>query len=411
MKTDIDQLMQQHNVEALLITGPAQHNPAMVYLTGGGHVTHADLIKQRGKPPVLFHGMMERDEATKTGLTTRDYDQYAWKDLFDAANGDLIELYAIRYQRMLTELGVTAGRVILYGVKEIGADFAIFTALQRRMPQITLTGFVGSDPIISQAMFTKDETEIARIRRMGKITTNVVGRVADYLCSQHIQSETLVDNIGQPITIGRVKDIINLWLAEQGAENPEGTIFALGRDAGVPHSTGTTNDILTLGKTIVFDIFPCEAQGGYFYDFTRTWCLGYAPDEVLAIYEMVHSTYQTLSSELAVNVPFSHYQKRTFDLFEFRGHPTSRSHPGTSSGYIHSLGHGVGLQVHEKPWSGATANESDCLAPGTVFTLEPGLYYPERGMGIRIEDTYYTRPDGSFEVLAPYPYDLILPVK
>jgi len=49
--------------------------------------------------------------------------------------------------------------------------------------------------------------------------------------------------------------------------------------------------------------------------------------------------------------------------------------------------------------------------PGSVFTLEPGLYYPSRNMGVRIEDTYATRADGSFEVLVDYPYDLVLPVK
>ena len=46
-----------------------------------------------------------------------------------------------------------------------------------------------------------------------------------------------------------------------------------------------------------------------------------------------------------------------------------------------------------------------------VVTIEPGLYYPERGMGVRLEDTVWVRPDGEMEVLAPYPMDLVLPVK
>lgn len=411
MKTEIDALMQQNGIEALLVTGPAQHNPAMVYLTGGGHVTKADLIKKAGQPAVLFHGLMERDEAAKTGLQTRDYDAYPWAELFEAAGRDLTEFYALRYERMLTDLGISSGRVALYGMKEIGADFAVFNALQRRMPGITLTGFVGSDPILAMAMRTKDESEVARIRRMGAITTTVVGRVAEYLTSQHVKGDTLLDAQGQPVTIGRVKSFINLWLAELGAENPEGTIFAIGRDAGVPHSSGNPTDHIRTGQTIVFDIFPCELEGGYYYDFTRTWCLGYAPDEVLAVYEDVRNAYNTVQSELKVNAPYKDYQDRVCDLYEAGGHPTMRKNPGTASGYIHSLGHGVGLRVHEKPWSGATADDGDRLVPGSIFTLEPGLYYPERGLGVRLEDTYYTRPDGSFEVLAPYPYDLVLPVK
>ncbi|MPN50877.1 Aminopeptidase YpdF [bioreactor metagenome] len=79
---------------------------------------------------------------------------------------------------------------------------------------------------------------------------------------------------------------------------------------------------------------------------------------------------------------------------------------------MHSLGHGVGLNIHEKPFS-STFNPSpnDILAPGAVFTLEPGLYYPEKGMGVRIEDTLVAKADGSFEILADFPKDLILPVK
>jgi Xaa-Pro aminopeptidase len=51
------------------------------------------------------------------------------------------------------------------------------------------------------------------------------------------------------------------------------------------------------------------------------------------------------------------------------------------------------------------------LVAGVVITVEPGLYYPERGMGVRLEDTVWVRPDGQFEILADYPMDLVLPVK
>ena len=122
-----------------------------------------------------------------------------------------------------------------------------------------------------QAMAIKDADEIERIRRMGKITTSVVGKVADYLTQQCVQNEVLVKPDGTPLTIAEVKSRINLWLAEKGADNPEGTIFAIGRDAGVPHSVGQDDQPLEVGKTIIFDIFPAEAGGGYFYDFTRTW--------------------------------------------------------------------------------------------------------------------------------------------
>ena len=55
-----------------------------------------------------------------------------------------------------------------------------------------------------------------------------------------------------------MKGKINLWLAERGVEPAEGFIFAIGRDAGVPHSTGNPTDLMRLGQTIVFDIYPAE---------------------------------------------------------------------------------------------------------------------------------------------------------
>ncbi len=85
--------------------------------------------------------------------------------------------------------------------------------------------------------------------------------------------------------------------------------------------------------------------------------------------------------------------------------------PRVSSGYVHSLGHGVGLDVHEKPWFSRPTDDSNKLLPGSVFTLEPGLYYPEQGYGIRLEDTYYVTEDGRFIRFADFPMDLVVPMR
>jgi Xaa-Pro aminopeptidase len=411
MKTDLNRLMQEYNLDAILITGPAQHNPTMYYLTGGGHLTNADLIKPRGGEPVLYYNPMERDEAAATGLKTKNLVDYDLPALLKQADGDFANAQALRYQQMLRDQSLTSGRVSVYGKGEVGAMYAVLAALQALMPDIEVVGEDARNSLMLAAMATKDETEIERIRQMGKVTTAVVGQVADFLASHKIKDEVLVKADGQPLTIGDVKGKINLWLAEKGVENPHGTIFAIGRDAGVPHSTGTPSDVMALGKTIVFDIFPCEAGGGYHYDFTRTWCLGYAPGEAQALYEDVLAVYRRVMSELKLNSPFKNYQKLTCDLYEAQGHPTIKDDPSVQEGYVHSLGHGLGLHVHEAPWSGSGAGEKDVLATGAVFTIEPGLYYPSRGMGCRLEDTVTARPDGSFEILAEFPLDLVLQIK
>jgi Xaa-Pro aminopeptidase len=410
MKNDLDALMQANNLEALLVTGPGQHNPSMVYMTGGGHITNADLIKKRGEGAVLFHYPMERDEAARSGLKTKNLGDYDFAQLLNKSGGDYLKAIVNRYQQMLTELGITSGRVALYGRSDIGTNFAIFSALQKEIPTLNLIGEIDSS-VLMLARMTKDQSEITRIRTMGTITTQVVGQVADFITSHLVKNDVLVNKDGAPLTIGDVKNRINLWLSEHGAENPEGTIFAIGRDAGVPHSSGNSSDPLKLGETIVFDIFPCEAGGGYFYDFTRTWCLGYASDDVLALYETVFSVYTKVTRELQMGRPFKDYQQMACDLFSAQGHPTINEDPQTQQGYVHNLGHGIGLNIHERPWSGISSDEKDCLVPGSVFTIEPGLYYPDKGMGVRLEDSYCVLPDGKIEVLAEYPMDLVLPVK
>ncbi|MFL7890685.1 MAG: M24 family metallopeptidase [Anaerolineales bacterium] len=407
MKSDLDHLMEEKELDAILITGPAQHNPPMVYLTGPIHMTGGDLIKKRGSEPVLFYHPMERDEAAKTGFSTKNLADYRLDQLIKAARGDILEATILRYQKMLTESDLTSGRIAIYGQMDAGSAYSIFSGLGEKLPGLEIIGQLG-DSLLMQAMATKDMEEIDRIRTMGKITVSVVGKVADFLSSHKSKNHFLVKSDGDPLKISDVKNKINLWLAEAGVENPEGTIFAIGRDAGVPHSSGTPTDILELGKTIIFDIFPSEAGGGYFYDFTRTWCLGYAPDPVIQLYEDVSSVYQKIMSELEVNSLCYRYQDRTCELFSEMGHKTIKDNPQTQEGYVHSLGHGVGLNIHEYPRMSSNFKE-DRLAPGSVVTVEPGLYYPEKGMGVRLEDTVWIRPDGEAEILAEYPHDLIIP--
>jgi len=410
MKSDLDSLMQERNIDALLITGPVQHNPAMYYMTGGGNLTQADLIKKRSQEPILFFNSMERDEAAKTGLKTKNLADYNFREILKQMDGDMYRALVARYQKMFTEYGLTSGRLAVYGQQDAGHAYALFSKLDQAFPDLTILGEI-SDPVLIAAMATKDAQEVERIRHMGKITVEVVDQVADFLTSRQVKDGILLDADGNPLTIGTVKKRINLWLAERGAENPEGTIFAIGRDAGIPHSAGAATDVLRLGETIVFDIFPCEAGGGYFYDFTRTWCLGYASEQAQQLHAQVLEVYNQVTSELQVNARCDHYQKRTCELFAAQGHPTVQSDPQTESGYVHSLGHGLGLHVHERPLFGTGATENDRLTPGVVVTIEPGLYYPERGLGVRLEDTLWVRPDGTFEILADYPKDLVLPVK
>ena len=412
MRSDLDALMKAKNLDAIVIFGNAEHNPPMYYLTGGGHVSHATIIKKCDDDPVFFHNDMERDEAAKSGLKLASYSKYDLQALLQQTNGDSLLAAAMRLEMMLKDCGVTSGRIGIYGTYDLGLIFGMISHLQKRMPDVEFIGESREDSIFMRAMESKDETEVERIRKMGKITTTVVGRVRDYLTSCEVNAdEILLKEDGSPLTVGDVHSKIRLWVSELGAELPSGFIFAIGRDAGVPHSAGTPTDLMRLGQTIVFDIYPAEAGGGYYYDFTRTWSLGYATPEAQELYDQVHEIFNTLMDNFDLNVPFKDFQRMTCEYFESKGHQTQLKTKVPVEGYVHSLGHGVGLNIHERPFSGLTIGDDHRLKPGVVVTSEPGLYYPEKGMGFRIEDTLWVRPDGVMEKLADYPYDFVLPMK
>jgi Xaa-Pro aminopeptidase len=412
MKSDLDALMKDRNMDAILILGDAEHNPPMYYFVGGGHVSSAVLLKKQGEAPVLFYNDMERDEAARSGLQTRSFSELNWQDMIEQTNGDMLEAGALRMQRILNEYGLTRGRIAVYGKVEFSQMFAVMQKLAKLMPDIDFLGESGLESMILYAMETKEAVEIARIRKMGAVTTSVVGLVKDYLTSCEVrEDEVLLKEDGHPLTIGDVKGKISLWLAERGAMDVEGTIFAIGRDAGIPHSVGAPEDLIALGKTIVFDIFPAEKGGGYFYDFTRTWSLGYATPEAQAYYDQVLEIYNKVVENLDLNASFKDYHLMTCEYFESKGHKSQLNTKNPLDGYVHSLGHGLGLTVHERPWSGLQASEDNILKPGVVITIEPGLYYPNQGMGFRIEDSYWVGPDGRIELLAEYPYEFVLEMK
>jgi Xaa-Pro aminopeptidase len=297
--------------------------------------------------------------------------------------------------------------VSIYGLLDAGKAFEVFNSLQNLIPEIEIVGEMDL-PVILKARETKESDEVEHTRQMGAITVEIVDRVAKLLQSHKAKNGMLVKEDGTALTIGEVKRKINLWAAELGVENPHGTIFAIGRDAGIPHSVGGDDDKLELGKTIVFDIFLQQPGGGYHFDFTRTWCLGYAPEKEQKLYDDVRAVYDQLMAEAEAGMPFSAMQTRTCELFEEQGHPTIRQDSLLQEGYVHGIGHGIGLDIHELPFS---RNPKAALNPGVIVTIEPGLYYPEQGMGCRLEDSVYVTPDGKLEILAEYPYDLVLPIE
>jgi Xaa-Pro aminopeptidase len=207
---------------------------------------------------------------------------------------------------------------------------------------------------------------------------------------------------GERLRAARLRRAVAVTLAAQGLEQPEGNIVAAGADGGVPHTSGGDERVLRAGESIVVDLYP---KGLLFADCTRTFCVGRAPAALVDAHATVR---EVLAAAHATALPGERgwtMQEAACERLAERGWPTPITQPGTTRGYVHGLGHGVGFELHEYPSFRRHAGAEGTLGVGDVFTLEPGLYDPDAGFGVRLEDLVTLGNDGP-ENLTPLPYDL-----
>jgi len=195
----------------------------------------------------------------------------------------------------------------------------------------------------------------------------------------------LLYHAGEVLTGAKVLSVIDHTLLNYGCEAEE-TIVSCGKDTTNPH--GTTDGPLRANSPIILDIFPRSKKKRYFADMTRTVLHGKASEELKKMYETVLAAQKKGFEMVKPGVKAADVHNAVCDVFEAHDYETYRS--GAKVGFIHSTGHGVGLDVHELPGVG---ENGVLLEAGNVITLEPGLYYPEIG-GIRIEDMVLVTENG-----------------
>jgi Xaa-Pro aminopeptidase len=403
MKTDLDRLMEAKQIDALLILRGDHEDPFRSYLANGSDFS-GTVVKKRGAPPVLIAHSMERDEAAKSGLTVYTEDDFDFTALLREYKDDISGHRTEWYRRIFERLGIQ-NRIAVYGVGDINIAYHTLRVLVDQLG-VEIVSDEERCTVFDQAFETKDPDELARLRDVAHRTSATMRATREWMAGHRAGDGVVVTTDGDPLTIGDVKRHVRLELLQRGLEDPEGMIFAQGRDAGVPHSKGEEADPVRLGETIVFDLFP-RAPRGYFHDMTRTWCIGHAAPDVQAAYDAVMEAYRRAVAMCKPGITTQLVQVMVCEYFEEQGHPTVLHTPGTQEGYVHSLAHGLGLNVHEAPYF-PTFSAQYKLQPGNVFTIEPGLYYPDRGYGVRIEDTVYLNEQGDVETLTDCPYDLVI---
>jgi Xaa-Pro aminopeptidase len=247
----------------------------------------------------------------------------------------------------------------------------------------------------------KNESELAGIRRAQRACEAAMDVARDLLRRSEPGNGTLVLD-GEPLTCERVKARVEQVFSEHGVAAEE-SIVSHGAQTAIGHDMGSGP--IAPGEPIVLDLFPRDRETGCYADMTRTFVVGTPPDELVEYHRAVKEVLDRSLAEIEPGKDGSELNRIASEQFEEKGYRTLLSkEPGEVllEGFFHSLGHGVGLEVHELPVLGRIPGQE--LVAGDVVTVEPGLYRQGFG-GCRLEDLVLVTQDGA-ENLTDYPYDL-----
>ena len=311
------------------------------------------------------------------------------------------------YQTKVEEYGVAEGRSRVlaeflesHGVDTVSAPprFPLGTADGIREQGVEVTA--DTDATITEVRATKTAEEIEHIREAQRANEAAMARAEELIDSAAVDGDGRLHQDGEVVTSEHVKEEIEVTLLRHGCALDE-TIVACGSDAAEPHDRGSGP--LTAGDPVIVDIFPRDKSSRYHADMTRTFCHGEPSETLETWYELTNEARKAAIEAIEPGVETNAVHGAACDVYESAGLPTLRENPTTETGFIHSTGHGIGLEVHERP---SVANSGETLKPGHVITIEPGLYDPDVG-GVRIEDLVVVTEDG-YENLTDYETELVV---
>jgi Xaa-Pro aminopeptidase len=242
----------------------------------------------------------------------------------------------------------------------------------------------------------KTEAETRAIREGNRCAAAGIAAAERILRASRIKGKKLFwrDAV---LTSERLKIAIETACLEAGSVSLD-TIAAGGDQACDPHARGTGT--LHPHELIIVDVFPRVNKTGYHGDMTRTFLKGRANDAQRALVAAVRSAQKLALRHIHTGVSGRDVHGQVVAHFESLGYKTGHGAAG-STGFFHGTGHGLGLEVHEPPRMGATADAT--LKKGAVVTVEPGLYYPGLG-ACRIEDVVHVTDDTP-TLLSKYRYE------
>jgi Xaa-Pro aminopeptidase len=320
-------------------------------------------------------------------------------DLVPLEDFGIDELYAEGLTREQVELEVPLRAVRRFRIDEasVPATFPLELADHLRANGIQVKA--DRDLFVTRRR-VKNETELAGIRRALRAAEAAMTAARELLrAAEPRNGQVSLD--GDALTCERIKLAVEQVFSEHGVFADE-FIVSHGPQTAVGHDMGSGP--IAPGEPVCLDLFPRDRESGCYADMTRVFVVGEPSDELRRYQRLCREALDRSVGAVKPGVEGRDLYRLSCEFFEEHGFPTLLSKPPgevLKDGFYHSLGHGVGLEVHEQPNLGRGPGE---LVAGDVIAVEPGLYRNGFG-GVRLEDLVRVTEDGA-ETLTEYPYDL-----
>jgi Xaa-Pro dipeptidase len=242
------------------------------------------------------------------------------------------------------------------------------TGYLRKLPKAR---FVSAEPVLGEMRLKKDATEIGYLKQMGEALDKVWEAALEFHYADRKESELAADLL-------EVKKKIfepPLTLSPLGEHRPQS-----GLNSSSPHAGGPDR-LIKPGDGFYWEIGR-GACHGYIGDKTRSAQVSPASEEIRKVYEVVKKANETAFQAIRPGVTCESIDRAGREVIEKAGY---------GEFFTHRIGHGLGLDAHEPPY--VVLGNKRKLEPGMVFSVEPGIYLPEK-WGIRIENIVYVTEDG-----------------
>ncbi len=375
MREDLDAILAEKGLEALLLCADSYRDANMYYLTKFLAPDPFIFFKKVDADPLIVVNQMEYPRAQKQSIVkvVKSYIDYNYLRVLKTAKNP--QLGEMKFIAEVVKKEVDAETRIC-----VPPNFPVIVADALRSEGLTINPMFG---IVEKARETKDSNEIEEIKTVQAFNEKITSQTIELIADSDVGSNRILQLKGETLTVGKLKSFFGTKLLEKGCLAEEDIIVACGIKSSDPHYTGEPEDKLKADQPIILDVYPRSIQKRYWTDMTRTVVKGKAPDKLKQMFDAVFKAKNASLDAIQAGALGSQVYDVCCDVLERAGYETTRGGKNVTVGMTHSLGHGVGLQIHESP----RMNELSTfpLKEHNVVTVEPGLYDPQIG-GVRLED-------------------------